>query len=356
MFDVIIAANGVSNRIGFDKLSCNIGKITVLQRTVNAFRGIPDIDKIIVVGDPAPIEGVEFVKGGASREESVFRGLQEAKSDYVLVHDGARPFVSRVLIERVMQGALTYGGAVPCLPVNDSLRISENGRYGGKAERSSCVAVQTPQGFETESLLRAFREAGELASYTDESEIYSRFVAPCVFVEGEQENKKITYPYDLFGLNARAGCGFDVHRFTEGKELKLCGVTIPYEYGLLAHSDGDAPLHALMDALLSAVGERDIGVLFPDDDPRYENADSALLLEEVMRRVRQANAAVNSVSVTVIAQAPRLSPYIEKMRLNIAALLDISPDKVAVAATTTENLGLIGEKKALAAMATVVLV
>lgn len=361
MFDVIIAANGNSTRMGFDKLSAEIGKKTVLQRTADAFANFSEIGKIILVCSEDPeIEGVLLVNGGKTRMESVAEGLKYASSDYVLIHDGARPFVSRNLIERVMAATVAFGSAIPCLSVTDSLRKKEGGSIIGSADRNDFVAVQTPQGFKTELLKRAFSAAaGKIAAgkvYTDESEIYTEFIAPCRFVEGESSNRKLTRPEDFYGLNARIGTGFDVHKYVKGKPFKLCGVEIPYEYGLLAHSDGDAALHALADALLTSVGERDIGFHFPDTDPAFKDADSTELLKIVMNKVSRANAEINYVNLTLIAQTPKLSPYIEKMRQNIAALLGTNIDKVTVSATTTENLGLIGDGKALAALASVVII
>lgn len=360
MFDVIIAAGGSSVRTGFDKLCAGLGDRTVLQRTVDAFKAVPDIDKIIVAGGDIDIDGVLRADGGVTRHHSVASGLSLAEADHVLIHDGARPFVSRALIERVMAATAAFGSAIPCLPMTDSVRVKDGNTVSAGAERSRYVIVQTPQGFKTEQLKRAFSAAaGKLAAgreYTDESEIYAEFIAPCRIVDGEESNRKITVAADFFGLNARVGTGFDVHRYVKGKPLRLCGEKVDFEYGLLAHSDGDAPLHAVMDAVLSALGERDIGVLFPDDDPAYENADSTALLAAVMKLAAEKNAVVHSVDVTIIAQNPRLSPYIEKMRRNIAAIMNIQPSAVSVSATTAENLGLVGENKALAALAAVTLI
>lgn len=352
-FDIIIPAGGLSVRTGFDKLTTNLGEITVLQRTVNAFLSLPEVDKIIVVGKKIDGDKIVCVQGGATRHESVKNGLKEVVSPYVLIHDAARPFVDEALIRRVMDATIEYGAAIPAIKSTDSLRTVKDEFIVDSVDRESTVLVQTPQGFATEKIKFAFDMAQDTA-YTDESELYARYVSPCRVVDGDVNNKKITYSTDFFGINARVGTGFDLHRFTPGKPLKLCGVTIDYPYGLLAHSDGDAPLHALMDALLTSVGERDIGVLFPDTDPEYKDADSAMLLQTVLSILKEKNAAIISVNLTIIAQAPKLSPYIEQMRQNLSALLSVSPSIVSLSATTTEELGLIGEKKALAAIASVV--
>ena len=355
MFDVIIPASGLSVRTGFDKLSASLGEITVLQRTVNAFLSVPEVDKIIVVGKKVDIDKVIFVDGGNTRHESVRNGLKEVTAKYVLIHDAARPFIEKNLIDKVMQATIKYGGAVPAIKVPDSIRTVKNGAVSGSIDREKAVLVQTPQGFLSEDLRYAFARADKKKKvYTDESELYSDYVSPCHIVNGDVNNKKLTYSDDFFGLNARVGTGFDVHRFTEGKPLKLCGITVDYPYGMLAHSDGDVALHALMDALLTAVGERDIGVFFPDTDPKYKDADSSELLKTVLNVLNRHNAEIISVNLTIIAQEPKLSPYIEKMRQNLASLLNISISKISLSATTTENLGIVGEKQAIAAIASAI--
>ena len=355
MFDVVIVANGKSERMGFDKLSANIGNISVLNRSVNAFKAISDINKIIVVSDSATIDGVVVVPGGATRALSVRQGLKYVESEYVLIHDGARPFVSGELIERVMSAAKTYNAAAPVIPSSDSIREVSDNRIVKIIDRKSCALVQTPQGFSTELLKSAFEKI-DVSECTDETEILLKCGIQCHTVYGDVRNRKITNPTDLFGINAKVGTGFDVHRFVNNKVLKLCGLEIPHDKGLLAHSDGDAPLHALMDALLTAVGERDIGVLFPDSDPRYKDIDSTLLLKEVLKKITHANTQITSVNLTIIAQNPRLSPHIEAMRQNLARLLDIKSELISLSATTAENMGLIGQNEALAALAAVTII
>ncbi len=358
MFDVIIPAAGNSVRAGFDKLNENIGSLTVLQRTVNAFLGIDGIEKIIVVGARPDIEGVCFAEGGNTRAESVANALEQVTADYVLIHDGARPFVSKDLIRSVMETTVAFGSAVPTLPLTDTIMRKEGNSLTVGEDRSAYLAVQTPQGYRAEPLKRAFSAAkGKMASgrlYTDESSLYAEFIAPCRFLPGEVTNRKITYEYDFCGSNARVGTGFDFHRFLRNKPLRLCGVDIESDYGLLAHSDGDVCLHALMDALLTAVADRDIGYHFPDSSPEYEGIDSTLLLSKVLDILKDKNAEVISVNLVIIAQNPKLSPYIEKMRTSLSALLSLSPEKIGISATTTENVGLTAENKGIATLATVI--
>jgi 2-C-methyl-D-erythritol 4-phosphate cytidylyltransferase/2-C-methyl-D-erythritol 2,4-cyclodiphosphate synthase len=351
MFDVIIAANGKSERAGTDKLSAYIGDGTVLSRTVNAFSRVKNISKIILVTDsPFDFAGTEKVRGGSTRAASVKSGLLSATAEYVLIHDGARPFVSQNLIERVMEDTEKYGSSVPYLPVTDSLRRIKNG-MAEYAERNDYVRLQTPQGFARADIARAY-ELSIDGDYHDDSELYSHFIRPAHLTEGETENKKITSRGDLFGYNAFIGCGFDVHRFSDGgRPLTLGGIKIPCSYKIAAHSDGDVLLHALADAILSCAHERDIGVLFPDTDERYDSLDSSVILAEAKKRLDTRNKKINCVSAVIMAETPKLAPYIRQMETRIAELLDIPPDTVGVSATTTETLGIVGEKKGIAVLA-----
>lgn len=353
MFDVIIAASGKSERAGIDKLSFDLDGISVLNKTINAFQGIDAIDKIIVVTDrDIDIPDIIVTKGGATRAESVARGLELVTAPYVLIHDGARAFVSKELILRVMHEAFHHNSAIPCLKPSDSVRLVREDRFVGAFDRDSLALVQTPQGFKTELIKKAYELDKSLLN-TDESELFAKYIEPPFAVEGEISNRKITYFEDLININSRVGIGYDTHFFEDGKPLVLGGVSIPYPKGLKAHSDGDAVIHAIMDALLSAAGERDIGVHFPDSDEEYKNIDSAVLLQKVVKILENKNAGVVNVAVTILAQKPKLAPFIPSMCERLAELLKIPVERVSVAATTTENLGIIGEGRAIAAIAVV---
>ena len=352
MFDVIIVANGKSIRCGTDKLVFNISGNSVLSRTVNAFLGVKDINKIILVSDSSfDIPGTVKVGGGATRALSVKAGLNACESEFVLIHDGARPFLTRDLINRVMADTVTYGSSVPCLPITDSVRYVKNG-IPSFADRNDFVTLQTPQGFSRKEIISAYEaaEPNEMNSY-DDSQIYARYIKNPHLTSGEKQNKKITTPEDLIGYNVKAGSGFDVHKFEDnGKPLILGGVSIPYERGLDAHSDGDVVIHAIIDSLLSAINERDIGVLFPDSDAKYKNIDSCLLLSEVKKLLDDKNAVIINVSVTVILQAPKISHFIPLMQNRISKILNVNASQINITATTTEGLGIVGEKKAVAVL------
>ena len=352
MFDAIIVANGKSLRAQTDKLAAKHGESTVLARTVDAFRNVPKIGRIILVTDSEyDFADVVKVSGGSTRAESVKKGLEQATEKYVLIHDGARPFLSKTLLKKIMEDTLIYGSSVPYLPVTDSLRTKENGKTK-IVDRSAYFTVQTPQGFEREKLLSAYKKATKDDLLFDDSELYEKYVSPVHWTEGESQNKKITSPFDVFGYNGKAGVGYDVHALSEnGRPLVLGGVRIPFEKGVIAHSDGDVVLHAVMDALLSAANERDIGVLFPDDDPQYENADSAVLTVEVKKILDEKGLLINNVAVTIVAQKPKLKDYIPLMQKRIAGILGVSIEKINLNATTTEHLGVVGQGDAIAVIA-----
>lgn len=351
MFDVIIVAYGKSERAGLDKLSFDLNGQSVLARTINAFNRITEINKIIVVTDKniESRDKIIVTTGGTSRSDSVQCGLALVTEPYVLIHDGARPYVSKALIARIMQTTLLYDSAIPCVKIVDSLRQLQDNRLINCIDREKIAGVQTPQGFATALIKKAYSLSNGIN--TDESEIFAKYIEPPYAIEGEIANKKITYAEDLLNINARIGSGFDVHQFEDKKKLVLGGITIPYPMGMKAHSDGDVVIHAIMDALLSAVNERDIGVQFPDNDDKYKNIDSALLLEKVKLLLQNKNVTIINITITIMAQKPKLMDYIPRMQVKLASILNISDDKINISATTTENLGIVGEGKGIAVLA-----
>ncbi len=339
--------------MGFDKLSVLLGEQTVLTRAIAPFLSSPFIDKIIVVTDKEydlP-EKVVFAPAGENRSKSVLSGLKKVDAPFVLIHDGARPFVTPALIEKLCLTALETGSAVPYLPVTDTLRRFSEGKYS-LCDRNEYMLIQTPQVFSTEKILRSYELSGG-ESQTDDSALYERYIGACSYLEGDFANKKITRPEDIFSSNALIGTGFDLHRLVEGRALRLCGMTVPFPLGEEAHSDGDAPIHALMDALLTALSLPDIGHLFPDTDPAYKDIDSTVLLKKTVDLVREKNRRVLSADVVILLEKPKVAPYLAEMRKVLSSILDLSPDKIGISATTTEKVGLIGSSQAVAALAVV---
>ena len=308
-------------------------------------------------------ERVQVVQGGSSRQESVSLGLQALSPavDRVLVHDAARPFVTRSLAGRVLAG-LEHGAAcVPVLPVADTVKEVDGNQVLRTLERSRLRLTQTPQAFDRavleRALMRADRDGTEA---TDEATLVERTGARVVTVAGEHENIKITWKQDMSRLESgqtdvRVGIGFDFHRFGPKRPLLLGGVVIPHERGLEGHSDADVILHALSDAMLGAAGLPDIGSHFPDTDPACKDLSGLVLLEEVYAKVRNQGLRVSNLDLTLIAEGPRLSPHIGTIKSNLARVLHLQPSRIGVKATTMERSGTIGRAEGIAAQAVVLL-
>ncbi len=355
---VVIPAAGKGRRAGFSE-----NKIfhllpdgrTVLERAASAF--FPFAEEIIIAADPAE-EGrvralfgsrVRVVTGGKTRTDSVRRALEAATGEIVLVHDAARPYVSEAVIRDCIASVKKYGSGIPALPTADTVCAAEGGEmtfsYG-----KTLFAVQTPQGFYTEDLRRAYRLAkGE---YADDSAVYAAFCRPPRLCAGGAENRKLTFAAD-FPPRYAVGEGFDCHAFAAGRKLVLGGVEIPHDRGLLGHSDADVLTHAVMDALLSGVGEGDIGVQFPDTDPAYRGISSMLLLERVMQIVARKGRRVESLSAVLMAEKPKLKNFLPAIAENLAAAVGIP--YVGLSVTTLEGLGFVGREEGICARASVLL-
>lgn len=307
---------------------------------------------------------VRVVPGGTRRQDSVGRGLDALSDDIevVLIHDAARPFASRQLVERVMAAAAEHGAAIPVVPVSDSVKRVEGDVVVASLDRSVLRLSQTPQGFLRDVLLSAREEAGE-AEVTDDAQCVEMSGHRVAVVAGDRANVKLTEEWDLevarlrtaaetgLDADARVGTGSDWHRLVPGRRLVLCGVEIPFEKGLDGWSDADVATHALMDALLGAVAERDIGHLFPPGDTRFEGASSTGLLKSVVELLDSRGFSTGSVDVTIVAEAPRLSPFIDEMRGVIAGILGVDRGRVSVKATTTEGAGREGSGEVISATA-----
>jgi 2-C-methyl-D-erythritol 2,4-cyclodiphosphate synthase/2-C-methyl-D-erythritol 4-phosphate cytidylyltransferase len=305
-----------------------------------------------------------LVPGGAQRSESVRAGLGEttAADEIVLVHDAVRPFVARELIARVIGAAVEAGAALPALPVKETVKVVEDGLVVSTPARESLWGAQTPQAFRRDVLLRAHAmKAAALA--TDDAMLVEALGVPVRVVAGDETNLKLTTPADLAwakqhieesGLSKvglRVGQGYDVHRLVEGRKLILGGIEIPFHLGLLGHSDADVLTHAIIDALAGAIGEGDIGRLFPDDDAAYKDISSLVLLEHVRVILRERGAEIVNIDAVVMAQRPKLAPHIEAMRAALADVLKIELEAISLKATTTEQLGFVGREEGLAAQA-----
>ncbi|MEA3418546.1 MAG: bifunctional 2-C-methyl-D-erythritol 4-phosphate cytidylyltransferase/2-C-methyl-D-erythritol 2,4-cyclodiphosphate synthase [Campylobacterota bacterium] len=318
------------------------------------FSSLYDFKEVIIVSSAEEIRLMKFfgsyryVAGGNSRQASLSNALQYVSTISVLVSDIARCCLDEMMIRRVLDMKEQAACIVPALPVVDTLYIEEK-----PVDRSSAKRIQTPQLSNT-ALLKEALSAG--TEYTDESSAIAAANGNILFVEGSENAHKLTTIDDLTKLGCLktpskktlTGFGIDIHAFEVGKTMMLCGVKIDVPYGFKAHSDGDVAIHALIDALLGAAGFGDIGEFFPDTDKQYAGADSAKLLEDIIRKISSYGLVVGNVDLTIIAQVPKLLPYKDKMRQNLANILGIRANFVNIKATTAEHLGFLGRKEGVA--------
>lgn len=356
---VLCAGMGSRAGLGYNKVLYPVGNLSVGAFAAKKF----DDYSLVVVCSQADEDILRaeigrddalFVRGGNTRSDSVRAALNAiTDADVVIIHDGARPYIRSEVVKKSVESALVYGsGVVGVRSVNAMRRLNADGSSVA-VDRGELFTVQTPQTFRYGEIKRAYKVVQ--GSFADDAEVYERAGFTVHLVEGDADNVKLTTPADFAGLNGayRIGYGYDVHKLVENRKLVLCGVTIDYPLGLLGHSDADAPVHALMDALLSAAGLPDIGVLFPDTDERYAGADSVKLLENVCSRL--SGFEIVNASICIMAQKPKLASIIPVMRDKLSAVLGIERDRLNVSATTTEGLGVVGEGKGIASAAEVLL-
>ena len=321
----VIVAAGSSRRMGFDKLACRLSGGTVLELSLRAFDRHPLVqDIVLVTGEndgPAQKAAagcekpVTLVRGGETRAISVRNGVNAATGELVAIHDAARPFVSEAVITQALHAAAATGAAAPAVPVKDTIKQAEDGRVKSTPPRESLFAVQTPQCFDRAQYLELLAQAAD-DSITDDCQLFEKAGRPVVLTAGDYANYKITTPEDLKGeASMRIGHGYDVHKLVEGRRLILGGVDIPYEKGLLGHSDADVLAHAVMDAVLGAAALGDIGKHFPDTDPAYKGADSLELARHVARLMAQQGWKIENIDSTILCQAPKLAPRSEERRV-----------------------------------------
>lgn len=307
------------------------------------------------------LEGLDFVVGGATRQDSVRAGLEalaKAAPAHVLIHDAARPDLPQAVTERLLGALETHPGAIPVLPVVDSLAVAgTSGVMTGKAERESLRRVQTPQAFRFDAILAAHRAWAGPTDAGDDAQVLMASAGSVALVDGDERLKKITFAEDFVdntGAPAfRIGQGYDVHRLEAGEELWLGGVLIPHDKGLAGHSDADVALHAITDAVLGAVGEGDIGTHFPPSDPQWRGARSGQFLGHAVGLARAAGYAIANVDLTLICEAPKIGPHRPAMRAEVARLMGVDEGAVSIKATTTEKLGFTGRGEGIAAQAIV---
>lgn len=367
----IITAAGRGTRAGGDlpKQWQMLAGRPVLAHTLEAFAGFRRV-LTIHPEDRAWAQAlgsdIELVEGGATRAASVhnaLRALAGSGVTRVLIHDGARPLVPGSVIANVLTALNDHAGAAPALPISDALWRGDSGLVSGTQDRSGLFRAQTPQGFRYDAILAA--HDAHPGNAADDVEVARAAGLTVAIVEGHEDNLKLTYPQDFQRAEAilkgrrmdiRLGNGYDVHAFTDGDHVWLCGVKLPHGKALLGHSDADVGMHALTDAIYGALAEGDIGRHFPPSDPQWKGADSAIFLRHAMERVAARGFSLANCDVTLVCERPKIGPHAEAMRAALAKIMGVEMDRISVKATTSERLGFTGREEGIAALATAALV
>lgn len=381
----LIVAAGLGTRAGTQtpKQFAPLGGKPMVAHSVETLLNSPRISDVTVVVAEAQRDaarailgdGVQLVIGGAERKNSVMAGLQAlAGAQRVLVHDAARPFLTAPVIERLVSALDRDAGAVPVLPVADTLARGETARLDGTAamlsrgaeqllgdtvQREGMFRVQTPQAFRYDAIVEAHQRWPEDQNATDDAQMVRAAGFPVAMVAGDPALEKVTYAADFAAAEARIAAsmrvrtaqGFDVHRFEMGGELWLGGILIPSDRGLSGHSDADVALHAITDAVLGTIGAGDIGMHFPPSDPQWRGAASAKFLQHAAGLIAKMGGVIDFIDLTLICEAPKIGPHRDAIRASIAAILRIPAGRISVKATTTERLGFTGRGEGMAAQA-----
>ncbi|WP_299133724.1 bifunctional 2-C-methyl-D-erythritol 4-phosphate cytidylyltransferase/2-C-methyl-D-erythritol 2,4-cyclodiphosphate synthase [uncultured Amaricoccus sp.] len=379
----LIVAAGRGHRLGgaIPKQYLDLGDETVLCRSARALLALPELESLTIVIHPddralydaatARLDDPRLappVPGAGSRRESVLRGLEALAADppdRVLIHDAARPFVAVETVAGVLDALDRTAGAFPALPVVDALWQGEAGSARNPVPRADLWRAQTPQGFRFAAILAAHR--AEIGDALDDVAIARAAGLEVAVVPGTEANFKITTPEDLVRAKAqmrarpatvdvRTGNGYDVHAFGPGDRVTLCGVTLPFDRGLVGHSDADVGMHALTDAIFGALAEGDIGQWFPPSDPTWKGAASEIFLRKAVERAGARGYAVSHLDCTLVCEAPKVGPHAPAMRAELARIAGVETDRVSVKATTSERLGFTGRGEGIAALATATLV
>ncbi len=369
----LIVAAGVGARAGLErpKQYAPIGGKPMVRHSVERFLSHPRIQRVWIViaeGEEermkaalAPLTGYQLVTGGATRQQSVYRGLtairQAGSAGNILVHDAARPFVSQGVIDRLIDCLQDQSAAIPVLPSVDTMVRIDGDLLGGTVDRNSLWRVQTPQAFDFSKLVAAHDDFPADRDASDDAQIFRAAGHAVAMVEGDEALKKYTMPAD-FGEKGsgsmrqiRTGMGYDVHRLVTGEDLWLGGIKIDHDKGLSGHSDADVVLHALTDALLGAIAAGDIGDHFPPTDPQWRGVASVRFVEHAVSLIKEKGGTIDNVDITVICEAPKIKPHRETIRQAISDMLSVGIDQVSMKATTTEGLGFTGREEGIAAKA-----
>jgi 2-C-methyl-D-erythritol 4-phosphate cytidylyltransferase/2-C-methyl-D-erythritol 2,4-cyclodiphosphate synthase len=373
---IVAAGRGLRAGAGGPKQYRTVGGRTVISRAMEAFCDHADVFAVQPVLNPDDAEifnqavaGFRYrppVNGGATRQASVHAGLEALAADapdIVLIHDAARPFATQALIRRAIDAANITGAAVPVIPVTDTIKqVDASGSVNATPDRATLRIAQTPQAFRFDVILDAHRRAAREGrdDFTDDAALAEWVGLTVATFEGDAANMKLTTPEDFVREEARlaaalgdirTGTGYDVHAFNDGDHIMLCGVRVPHNRGFRAHSDGDVGLHALVDAILGALADGDIGSHFPPSDPQWKGAASDKFLKHAIERVAARGGRVANLEVTIICERPKIGPLRDTMRARIAEITGVAISRIAVKATTSERLGFTGREEGIAATA-----
>lgn len=378
-FDLILTSAGKSTRFNSEKIQyrkkecCLINSKSVLSLALTPFLSFTCLENVVITYPAgyeeeirAALSGLKipgnvslyFVEGGKNRTQSVrnaalFLLSQNTSSSLIAVHDGARPFVKRELIEKILENAEHYSSSVPAVSITDAVkRVDDRGFITESLDKNTLIRVQTPQIFEREKFLSLYSSLDDDASYQDDAEPFVLNGGSCHVTEGDEGNRKITYMSDILDKEIRIGFGNDIHRLEEGRKLYLGGIVLPHTKGEVAHSDGDVLIHALIDALLGASAMGDIGHFFPPEDNKWKDSDSRALLSIILGRI---NKEIINIDSTITLEGFKLAPYITKIRESLCSLLSIDISRINVKAKTNEGLDSLGHGDAIKAEVVVLL-
>ena len=335
----------------------------VLQNAISPFENCARVSEIVITASESDfdlINGIanelstpcKVVLGGETRTQSVINALNASSGEWVLIHDGARPFITESAVNECIDTLLIHKSAILCAPCTDTVISLNNENLIESSSRSGKLLAQTPQCFFKKDIVFALNQIKQGEEFTDEAGVYCKYVGNAYPVISSSENKKLTNPNDFnFDSNLKVGTGFDLHTLVEGRKLILGGIEIPHEKGLLGHSDADVLTHAIMDSILSALSLRDIGYHFSDKDARFKDISSMKLLQKVIEMMTEKGYQLNNLSAVIMAEKPKLSPFIESITTSLANALGVCNSAIGITCTTTEKIGIVGREEGIAVQA-----
>lgn len=372
-FALVLTAAGKSQRFsqgGEKKEYLKLGGETIIRLSLNPFLLCPELKRVVItvpkgqedemrlaLGDLPSYIPVDFIEGGETRSESISHAIHFLSSktgfSLIAIHDGARPFVGKDLIEKCLEGAERYGGAIPGLKIPDAVkRVGEYGMVAETVDRTGLCRIQTPQIFQREGIEAAYASLKIGESFDDDASLFISRGGKVVVTEGSEENRKITWKSDIKENRMRIGFGNDIHRLEEGRKLFIGGVQLPYSKGEVAHSDGDVLIHAIIDAILGAKGKGDIGTFFPPEDNKWKDSDSKILLGKILEIT---SPSIINLDATITLEGFKLNPHINRIRESLSLLLSIPQERISVKAKTNEGLDALGRGEAIKAEVVVLL-